>query len=316
MRLDIIIPTFNRSALLRKALDSVLTAERPADLEVRITVVDNNSRDDTRAVVSDYEHRTNGLVRYLFEPVQGRSRALNHGIQETSGELIGVIDDDEHVDPRWLCVVRDTFRDPDLEFIGGPYRPEWSVPPPEWLPMDRPGVIGVIDAGNSVQQYGPQFPGILMGGNVALRRSVLDRVGLFAEHLGRTGSKLLSGEDEDLYQRLLAAGARGQYRPDLIIYHHIPSERLTKRYFRQWTFWQATSWAMFEPVRPQPVPHLLGIPRYLFGRAWEGIRVMAANRVRRRDPADVFSKELTLWDLAGFAYGRYFYGRRMHVAVR
>ena len=35
-----------------------------------------------------------------------------------------------------------------------------------------------------------------------------------------------------MYHRLLALGARGRYVPDLVIYHHVPAARLTKRYFR------------------------------------------------------------------------------------
>ncbi len=51
MQLDVVIPTYNRSSLLRKALGSLLNARIPPGLEVRIIAVDNNSTDDTKAVI-------------------------------------------------------------------------------------------------------------------------------------------------------------------------------------------------------------------------------------------------------------------------
>src|SRR5262245_28131489 len=101
MQLDVVIPTYNRSVLLRKALASLLNARIPPSLEVRITVVDNNSTDDTRDVILAEQERTNGRVSYVFEKRQGRSPALNAGVAATTGSHVGFIDDDEEVDPSW-----------------------------------------------------------------------------------------------------------------------------------------------------------------------------------------------------------------------
>src|SRR2546430_13297392 len=74
MRLDIILPTYNRHQLLTRTLDSLLTAEVPADLSVFVTVVDNNSSDATRETVEIYQSRFCGRLRYVFEKLQGRDR--------------------------------------------------------------------------------------------------------------------------------------------------------------------------------------------------------------------------------------------------
>ncbi len=76
------------------------------------------------------------------------------------------------------------------------------------------------------------YPGILMGGNAVIRRDALTRAGKYSTALSRTGTRLLGCEDEDMYHRLLARGAHGRYVPDLVIFHHVPATRLTKRYFR------------------------------------------------------------------------------------
>jgi GT2 family glycosyltransferase len=83
----------------------------------------------------------------------------------------------------------------------------------------------------------------LPGGNAVIRRAVLERCGPYATDILRTHARLLSGEDADMYERLLAVGAQGFYTPDLIVFHHIFPERLTKRYFRRWAFWnRPTTW--------------------------------------------------------------------------
>ena len=54
MQLDVIVPTFNRHAMLKRTLNSLLEADLPSGLDVRVTVVDNNSKDQTRNVVEEY----------------------------------------------------------------------------------------------------------------------------------------------------------------------------------------------------------------------------------------------------------------------
>ena len=79
MQLDVIIPTYNRADLLKLTLQSLLAAEIPAGLSVRVTVVDNNSTDQTYQTVSAFQPLFAGRLNYLFERKQGRSSALNAG---------------------------------------------------------------------------------------------------------------------------------------------------------------------------------------------------------------------------------------------
>src|SRR5215216_6183187 len=90
MRLDVIIPTYNRQDLLPSALNSLFTAHIPAGLEVTVTVVDNNSTDDTRQIIESFRKRFGERVQLCFERRQGRSHALNTGITSTSGDLVGI----------------------------------------------------------------------------------------------------------------------------------------------------------------------------------------------------------------------------------
>ena len=307
MRLDVIVPTYNRQDLLPSALDSLFAAEIPAGLEVTVTVVDNNSTDGTRGVIESFQKRFGERIRYCFESQQGRSHALNAGITATTGDLIGIIDDDEEIDANWYKTAFEAFKDSELDFIGGPYVPQWSIPPPEWMPSNYGSVVGSVNGGDKEVPFDHSYPGILMGGNAILRRSVFSKVGLYTTWLGRTDKGLLSGEDEELYSRLLASGAKGMYLPNLKIYHHVVPERLTKKYFRSWCFWRGVSLGLLERTRRQECAYFLGVPRWHYRSAarglWSGLTGLLMNS---KKASEEFASELALWDFLGLFYGRHF----------
>ncbi len=147
-----------------------------------------------------------------------------------------------------------------------------------------------------------------------MRSSVVAR----SNGLGRTrpssaeqARRLLGCEDEDMYHRLLAQGARGLYVPELVIFHHVPAARLSKRYFRRWCFWRGVSLGVIDRHRPATVPYLLGVPRYQVGRAARGVKRMLGDSVglTHRSAADRFADELSCWDLAGFFWGKHAHRR-------
>jgi glycosyltransferase involved in cell wall biosynthesis len=306
MTLDVILPTFNREALLARTLESLRAAPVPAGLDVRILVVDNASTDGTRALVRREAPRFGGRLHGLFVPTPGKAHALNAGIAATDGELVGLIDDDEEIDRGWFECIHRAFRSPVLDFIGGRCLPRWGAPRPAWLGDGYLGVVGWVDPGPEAKTMDSGYPGMLMGGNAVVRRRLLDQAGPYATALNRTGSRLLGCEDEDMYHRFLALGAQGRYLPDLIIYHYVPVERLSRRYFRRWCFWRGVSLGVMDRTRPAAVPYLAGIPRYRLGRAARGLlRLANPTRIARR--ADRFESELACWDAAGFLWGKHFH---------
>lgn len=308
MRLDVVIPTYNRSEMLARTLASLVAADAPARLDVRVIVVDNNSKDATKQTVEEWAAKFGGRLSYVFETKQGRSHALNAGIAAAEGELVGMIDDDEEVDARWLVRVGEAFEDASVDFVGGACLPRWGVPRPSWLPSEYPGVIGCLDGDTGKpQEFGAEYEGLLWGGNAVIRRGVLARVGPYATELGRGSANLMTGEDREMFERLMKSGARGLYLPDLIIYHYVPPERLTKHYHRRWCFWNGVSQGLSDRRKPAPVVYMAGVPRWLYGKAARAVKGSAREALRRGDPSRVFAGELTVWELCGFFYGKHFY---------
>ena len=166
-------------------------------------------------------------------------------------------------------------------------------------------MIGVVDP-KPRSLFTPSFPGNLMGGNAVIRRSVFDRVGKYSPKMGRSGKGLLSDEDAELYRRLLAAGLRGFHVPDLIIYHHIPADRLTRKYHRSWCYWRGVSQGLWDRQSKENVAYTLGVPRYRIGRAFKALVNMPRYLLSPNGAGQAFASELAIWDLMGFIRGRHF----------
>ena len=66
MDLTLLVCTFNRSHDLRDLLQTAVAQETDGTFSYEVLVVDNNSNDDTRAVVDAFLGRSDGKVRYLF----------------------------------------------------------------------------------------------------------------------------------------------------------------------------------------------------------------------------------------------------------
>jgi glycosyltransferase involved in cell wall biosynthesis len=310
MRLDIIVPTFNRSTLLPVTIDSLMQAPVPAPHEAYVTVVDNNSTDSTASVIERLRAGYGTRLSYLREREQGLSNARNAGVRHTRGDLIGFIDDDETIVPDWYAVVFRAYENhPDLDFAGGPCLPNWEgSQAPEWLPPGYLSVVGIKYGGGKEALFGKEpGTGMLMGGNAVIHRRCIEKVGHFNPKLGRTSKGLLTAEDEDYYERLIGAGCLGLFLPGMAIKHFIPESRCTKQYHRRWCFWWGVSMGYRSRTQHPAGPLWAGIPRWRYRRALSGTFRAAAGLLGRSSPGEAFAGELAAWCLAGLLYGRHFW---------
>jgi len=309
MTFSVVIATFNRSADLAATLAS-LAGLRPRG-EWEVIVVDNNSTDGTRAVVETAAASFPVPLRYVFEREQGRSPALNAGIRLAAGDVIVTTDDDVRVDPDWLDRAADGLERLHCDYVGGRVLPIWGAAPPAWLP-NRGGkhwaVIALLDYGAEPIEFGARVP---LGVNMAFRREAFERAGLFDPGTGRKAGTLLGQEVREWCIRAREAGLRGFYVPELAVRHIIPASRLNKAYFRRWFYWRGISRAMLyekaglDMEAPEQttldfgtVPHVFGVPRYLYRKA-AGSAAACIGAAVRRDAVAAFEHELWVWFFAG-----------------
>jgi len=311
MDASVLIATHNRAGHLRDTLRSLAALSSSAQWEV--IVVDNNSRDDTRDVVTAAAETFPVTLRYLFEAEPGKPAALNAAQRLARGDVYVFTDDDARFEVNWLDAALDALRESGGDYVGGKVLPLWGGEPPGWLhngPGSHWAVLALLDFGSQPLEFGKGI-GWPLGVNMAVRRDAILRVGPWDNRFGRQGNTLRGQEQRQWCLRARAVGLRGFYTPHMIVHHVVPAERLTKRYFRRWLYWNGLSRAVLyqnmkldmespddSTLDFSKVPHIAGMPRYMYRSALRSL-VGMGKAISRRDAAAAFEHELKLWFFAG-----------------
>jgi glycosyltransferase involved in cell wall biosynthesis len=301
LQLSIILSTYNRGELVQDAVASVLAQQETGTPDFELIVVDNNSIDNTRAIIERFA-AADGRVRYLFESRQGLSYARNAGVREARAPLIVFTDDDVRAEPDWAAAIVRAFREyPDADTVGGRVLPLWPAIPPAWLTRDHWAPLALADYSPVPVEVTAAQPICLVGANLSVRRRVFDVIGGFSTSLQRVKDGIGSLEDHEFLLRLLHAGGKGIYDPRIVIHAAIQPNRLDRRYHRRWHTGHGSFHAVLrsEHMERTTAGTLFGVPAHLYRQALRD----AAGWVRataRRQPADAFSHEVRLRFFHGF----------------
>jgi glycosyltransferase involved in cell wall biosynthesis len=98
-RVSVIVPTYNRSALLHEALKSVL-AQTYTDWEM--ILVDDGSTDQTYATAQAAAPAFGGRLHYVYQTNRGLPAARNTAVRHARGDLLALLDSDDIWLPRRL----------------------------------------------------------------------------------------------------------------------------------------------------------------------------------------------------------------------
>ena len=91
--ISVIIPTFNRSGVLKECLER-LTDQKFSPQDYEIIVVDDGSTDDTKKVVEKAAKKNPVRIIYLYQKNQGQGIARNYALRYAKGRIIVFIHDD------------------------------------------------------------------------------------------------------------------------------------------------------------------------------------------------------------------------------
>jgi len=233
--ISVVIATWNRGERLAATLRSLAAQSLPAG-RWEAVVVDNNSTDDTAAVFARFAAGDGaGLdIRMVSEKRQGLSWARNRGIAEARGAVIVMIDDDEVACGGFLEAYAHFFTaHPSALAAGGAMVAHWEEGKrPRWMSRYTEALVAsTIDLGGRMRRFpAGRYP---IGGNMAFRREVFERVGTFDTALGRTGALLLGGEEKELLGRVARVGGEIWWVPGASVDHLIPPSRTTDAYLRR-----------------------------------------------------------------------------------
>lgn len=184
--ISVIIPTYNRAAYLKEAIESVL---RQTFQDIEIIVVDDNSTDSTKDMIASYRDR----VKYVFQENKERGAARNNGIVHSEGEYVALLDSDDMWLPNHLEVCLNALRgipEAGLSFSGS------------YVVNEKGSIISKMKLSrfngyvlkDIVSNYSS---GGCNASSCLIRRNVFDKTGYFREEKNLSGS-----EDWEMWARI------------------------------------------------------------------------------------------------------------------
>ena len=182
MKVSVIIPTYNRAALVQEAIESVL-GQSFDDYE--IIVIDDGSTDATGQALERFASK----IRYVWQENRGLSAARNRALGLAKGEYIALLDSDDFWPPYKLgleVAILDTY--PDVGFVFGDFhlaktdgenypnglhnwfatRPIWQDIFSSWTEFDVDEVPGMPESGSKpIVYFGDIYHTSLFGPRVS-----------------------------------------------------------------------------------------------------------------------------------------------------
>jgi len=287
--ISIIIATYNRSEFLIDALDSLSKQSLSKD-KFEIIVVDNNSTDQTEAVVADFKRQYPDLnMSYVMEKNQGLSYARNRGIKESAGEIVAFMDDDARAHKDYclnLFNMKTSFREYDA--FGGKVIPLYEEgKEPKWLTKHVWGMLAKVDLGNQIKPFDKKYP---VGCNMAFRKEIFNKIGMFNTNL------LNRCDDKDIFNRIKQARLKILYLPDVVVNHFIPADRSSENGIKK----LAVLSGMEERIMlsEKPVKIFLKIIDYLWKIA--AACVLGIYYILTGKPEKALIIKIMSWSLSGF----------------
>jgi GT2 family glycosyltransferase len=223
----VVVPTWNRPAGLRRALNGLAVQADPgAQWEVAVVASAGGGR-AVEAVVDSFRDHVPAPLRVEEELEPGASRARNRGLARAR-RVVAFLDDDCVPEPGWLAAVTAPVLAGAWAGAGGRVVADPAVPRPRWLGEALLAYLAAYDRGDEEVALSPDD--YLLTANAAFDAELLAGAGAFDPLLGPTAGRPTVNDDVDICRKVFRAGGRILYVPSAVVIHDLPPSRLTPRY--------------------------------------------------------------------------------------
>lgn len=296
--------------MLDRVLTHLRTVQIPHSVEWEVLVVNNNSQDNTDAVIQ--QHAEYLPIRRSFEPEPGISLARNRALNDARGEIILWTDDDAFPHSDWVIKTLEAFDQFQAELVFGKVEPEWETTQPDWFTPKFRGMFALIDLGGEPRTITESH---IVGFNVnmAFKKSLVEKVGPYRTDIG--SGRMAGGDDIDLFQRAHRKDIAIAYQPEAVVRHFIPANRCTKSFYRSYTWGGSPNHLKLLQDENRRVPQLFGLPRYFLRQQIPYLLGYFRSLVRAEE-SEAFYCELKLIRLAGLYWSIFTRNDPKHVHHR
>jgi len=231
--LTVAICTYNGAHRFPNVLACLLRQVMPTDCRWEVLIVDNNSSDETAAVVEALQQDWPDAVplRYCFEPRQGTAYARQRAIVQARSELIGFIDDDNLPTESWVAAAcAFAASHPAVGAFGSRVNGQFDSPLPDGFERIQP-FFAITQRGNEPHRYDPRQRVLPPAAGLVVRRQAwLNHVPSEMTLLGVVRGQRLAGEDLEALSHIQSANWEIWHNPRMVIGHDIPAWRLRRAY--------------------------------------------------------------------------------------
>jgi succinoglycan biosynthesis protein ExoM len=226
---SVIIPCYDRMALLERTVRACFAQSLPDGLAWEILVCDNHPEQLSRALIEGLQQESPVPLRYLPAPARNIARARNVGCTAATGRYIAFVDDDEAPDANWLANYYACMERTGADAAFGPKYPIFvGGAPPAWDPQAHNYTTDFqVPADTQIGRVGGSGRVLGTGNSIMRVATCLNEAKPFDETIGAA-----DGEDTLLYFRLLKAGRRFVWCPDATVQEVMMESRMDFAYMR------------------------------------------------------------------------------------
>ncbi|MGD1900487.1 MAG: hormogonium polysaccharide biosynthesis glycosyltransferase HpsE [Phormidesmis sp.] len=242
MDFTVAIPTYNGAERLPQLLDNLRVQKDTAHFSWRILVVDNNSSDNTAALVKQYQSQWANLqqaqpseqmptLKYVFEKEQGIAHARLKAIAASDSKWLGFIDDDIIPAEDWVAEAYNFGEShPKVGAFGGEIRGEFEIDPPAGFARIQ-SFLALRERGPTPHQYDPENLSLPPGAAWVVRRKAWDEtVPDNPKLVGRVSNAMVGGDDYEILLHMHGEDWEIWYAPAMKAAHQIPKRRFERGY--------------------------------------------------------------------------------------
>jgi glycosyltransferase involved in cell wall biosynthesis len=226
--LTVLFATRNGEKVLSRTLNAYRRIKQ-SDVSWKLVIVDNGSSDSTLEIIKSFQKDL--PIEVYFEPIAGKNRALNRGLDAVEGQLVVLTDDDTFPSPSFLQAwARFIDTKSDYGLFGGSIIPIFETAPQSWLTADQ-HLCSIVFGARDLPE-GPVDPQEIFGGNMAVRRSVFDNGFRFNENVGPSGfnPNYPMGSETEFCLRVASAGISCWFAKEPVVEHFVRSFQMTDSY--------------------------------------------------------------------------------------
>ncbi|OGH98191.1 MAG: hypothetical protein A2104_06120 [Candidatus Melainabacteria bacterium GWF2_32_7] len=229
IELSLIICTRNRDDMIVDVLKSAANQALNSS-KYEVVIIDQSTNDKTQKLVEKYPD-----FKYIKLNSKGVSISRNEGIKQSNGRILVYIDDDILFDNKYLENILNFYETSDLkpDMVGGKTIVKFLGEQPDWLEGPLLGILAHSDYGDEPIILNSHPKHVPYTCNMAIKRECLEKIGGFSEFLSELEQKFPINEDVMFAHEIKNQGYNLVYDPKMFVYHRMPADRMTYKYYSE-----------------------------------------------------------------------------------